>query len=216
MYKYVEPNMHTDQNWQRCNSHNFWKEEAACSHVVQIYENDEEFMNLLEGFVTSGIFAGDSVIIIATSAHLTALEQKLKQVGLDVDALRAADQDVPLDAEETLAKFMVSDWPDYSLFMQTVSGVFDRARKDGRNIRAFGEMVAILWAQGNSGATIMVEQLWNMYCEKEPFALFCAYPKSEFPDNTGVSLRHICKTHSKMISGCDNSKTELSYLNISR
>jgi hypothetical protein len=208
--------MDLDKNWQRCHSHTFWKEEASCSHVVQIYENDTEFLNLLEGFVSGGFSAGEAVILIATRSHLDTLEKNLKQSGTDLEAMKANGQYLPFDADEMLGMFMVNDWPDYSLFMVTISEAFGKARKDGRPVRAFGEMVALLWAQGNSGATIMVEQLWNMYCEKEPFALFCAYPKSEFPDNSMVSLKHICKTHSKMIAGCENSTTELSYVNVNQ
>jgi hypothetical protein len=98
--------------------------------------------------------------------------------------------------------------------MEAISEIFGRARKGGRAVRAFGEMVAVLWQKGNSGATLMLEQLWNMYCEKEPVVLFCAYPGSSFSQEPAVSLQNICKTHSKMIAGKRNASTELSYLNL--
>ncbi|HSI91225.1 MAG TPA: MEDS domain-containing protein [Adhaeribacter sp.] len=206
--------MDSSKNWQRCSTTTFWEKEASCSHVVQIYENDEEFLNLLEGFVSGGIAAGDAVIILATKAHQAGLEKKLRAAGTDVAALKAKDQFLALDAEAVLEKIMVNDWPDYRLFMQTISEVFGRARKGGRPVRAFGELVAILWGRGNSAATIMLEQLWNMYCEKETFTLFCAYPKSDFPDNSEVSLRNICKTHAKRIAGSGNSAREVSFLDL--
>jgi hypothetical protein len=206
--------MNTIKNWHHCDTDIFWQEEAADAHVVQLYENEEEFLELLESFVTGGIATGDAVVIIATSAHLNSLEQKLKLAGLDLDALKAENQYLPLIAEEVLARIMINDWPNYSLFMETITRVFRRVSNGKRHVRAFGEMVAVLWAQGNSGATIMLEQLWNMYCEKEPFSLFCAYPKSAFPDNSDVSLRNICKTHSKIISGNATAANKLTYKNV--
>ena len=142
------------------------------------------------------------------------LEQRLWLHGLNVDALRATDQYLPLDASATLSKFMVNGWPDYGLFMDTINELFERARKNNRQVRAFGEMVALLWSEGNSAATVMLEHLWNAYCEKESFALFCAYPKSEFPEDAATSLANICKAHSKMITSWEKSSTELAYQDV--
>lgn len=58
----------------------------------------------------------------------------------------AEDRYIPLDAVETPAKFIVNGWPDNALFDKTVRELVSRARKDGRRVRMFGEMVAALWA----------------------------------------------------------------------
>jgi hypothetical protein len=192
----------------------FWREVAPCSHVVQIYEDQEVFLNLLEGFVAGGITVGDCVIVIATAAHLEALEERLLSHGYNLATLSARDQYIALNAEEVLAKFMVNDWPDYHLFMETVSTLFERAHQNQRQVRAFGEMVALLWAQGKSGATVMLEYLWNTFCEKEDFALFCAYPQSGFAQDTHSAIKNICSTHSKMVAGWEKSKTEISFINL--
>jgi hypothetical protein len=204
--------MNLREDWQVCNSEVFWREVAPCSHVVQLYKNDNELLNLLESYVTGGITADDSVIIIATKEHLSALEQRMRIFGLNVEKLRASDQYIPLDAEDTLSKFMVDDCPDYSLFVDTITAIFDRVRDSKRRVRAYGEMVAILWEQGNSAGTIMLEHLWNAYFEKETFSLFCAYPKDKFPEDATSTLSNICKAHSSIITPSGKSMTELSYL----
>jgi hypothetical protein len=192
----------------------FWREVAPCSHVVQIYEDEDTFLNLLEGFVAGGITVNDCVIVIATADHLEALEGRLRSHGYDLAALSARDQYIALDAQQTLARFMVNDWPDYHLFMETMADYFQRAHQKQRQVRAFGEMVALLWAEGKSGATVMLEYLWNTYCDKEKFSLFCAYPQSGFAQDTQSAIKNICSTHSKMITGWERSKTEIAYLSV--
>ncbi len=179
----------------------FWAEITPCDHMVQIYEDDAVFLDSLEGFVGGGIRADDSVIVIATAAHLNALENRLRAQGVEIGAARARDRYIPLDADETLSKFMRKGWPDEDLFAQLVTGLIARARTGGRRVRAFGEMVAVLWAQGQNGATIRLEHLWHAVCQEQGFSLFCAYPRTGFTQDATVSMREICATHSKVISG---------------
>ena len=203
--------MKRDNHWQPCDTKIFWGEIAPCNHVLQIYEDDQVFLDSLEGFVSSGFEAGESVIVIATTAHLIALDNQLKSHNFDTDALIAANQYIPLNAEEALTRFMVVGWPDRNLFMDWVNELLIRARTNGRQVRAFGEMVAILWAQGYSGATVQLEQLWNEFCDTQAFCLFCAYPKSGFTEDANTSIRNICSAHSTMIERSEVNTGEIFY-----
>ena len=49
------------------------------------------------------------------------------------------------------------------------------ASKQGR-IAVFGELVALLWADGKPPEAIRVEQLWNDLAKSHSFSLLCAYP----------------------------------------
>ena len=179
----------------------FWGEIAPTEHMCQIYGDDSTFMDALEGFVGSGLRAGESVIVIATAGHLHTLEQRLRGNWLDLDRARWEDRYIALLASETLNKFMVEGWPDEALFRRTVSEILKRARGDGRKVRAFGEMVALLWSQGRAGATVRLEHLWNRFQAEEHFPLFCAYPRAGFTQDASASIRTICSTHSKIIPG---------------
>ncbi len=121
--------------------------------------------------------------------------------GYRISELVERHQYIPLDAEVMLSKFMVNDWPDEHLFELVIGDILSLAKSHGGRVRAFGEMVAILWARGYVGATIRLEHLWNKFCEKETFCLFCAYPQSGFTQDAHESIKHICGAHSKMISG---------------
>ena len=201
-------------DWKEVQADNFWGEIAPCEHVVQIYEKDDIFVDTLAGFVSSGIKAGDCVIVIATNTHLAALSDRLSRIGIDLDAVIAGDRFVPLDAETVLSTFVVNGWPNEALFMKTVSRLTERATKRNRRLRAFGEMVAVLWAQGRYGATVNLEHLWNKFCNTQVLSLFCAYPRSGFTNDINQSITGICKCHSKVIDGSKATFNEIRYRDV--
>ena len=94
----------------------FWGEMAPCEHLVQIYQDDGVFLDSLEGFIWGGLMAGDGVVVIATSAHHSALQSRLVNRGFDIVAAKSTDQYVALDAEETLSKFIINGWPQGIVF----------------------------------------------------------------------------------------------------
>jgi hypothetical protein len=197
--------------WQNSNIQIFWGEIAHRDHLMQIYENDKIFMDTLEGFVGSGFLAGESVVIIATAEHLAMLTKRLTNQNFNIEALIQSDQYIPLEATETLSKFMVGGWPDEYLFSNFISAILKRAQKNNRPIRAFGEMVAILWEHGLSSATVQMENLWNDLHQDSSFLLYCAYPKTGFGHHAHDSLDRICKCHSKVIDGQARPATEIYY-----
>jgi len=201
--EFVAQRLEDDNRVANLSSHKsidvFWAEMSACEHLVQIYEDDIVFLDTLEGFIRGGLLTGEAVIVIATQAHLAALEERLAANGIDVTASRAYDQYIPLNAEETLAKFMVNGWPNDELFASVITNVLARGQRNGRKVRAFGEMVALLWAQGHSAATVRLEHLWNELCHQKSFSLFCAYPQVGFTEKASESIAHVCAMHSKVV-----------------
>ena len=204
----------SEHTWELCKSRAFWGEIAPHDHVVQIYDDKEIFLQTLVGFVGNGINSGDCVVVIARSENLKALNQLLSAHAIKVDTLISEDKYIPLDADEMLSQFMVNDWPDEALFTKLVYSLIERARVKGRQLKAFGEMVAILWEQGHYGATVHLEHLWNKICAEDPFCLFCAYPKSGFTQDPVESIKAICAVHSRVIAGDANLASHIAYRNV--
>jgi len=197
--------------WNSSSLQVFWGELAPCDHVIQIYESDKIFLDSLEGFVGSGIIAGDGIIMIATSEHISALEERLEKQGFDIAALIASSQYIALDAQQTLGLFMVNNWPDEKLFFKFINGLLERMLLLNGKVRAFGEMVALLWQQGFNGATVQLESLWNQLHKQDAFTLFCAYPKIGFTGDINSSIKNICAEHHKIIDGSPRPSTEVYY-----
>lgn len=168
-------------------------------HLVQIYAHDGTLLDALERFVAGGIGAGESVVVIATPEHLAPLRERIRGRGIDLIAAENEDRYIALTAPEALSEFMHGNWPDEMLFRGFIARVLKRARADGRRVRAFGEMVAVLWAQGHRGATVRLEQMWDEVCREQDFTVFCAYPESGFTRDTAAALADICAAHSRTI-----------------
>jgi hypothetical protein len=122
----------------------------------------------------------------------------------DLSNARAQDRYIPLEAEQVLERFMGKGWPDDKRFKQVVADLITRARGAGRKVRAFGEMVALLWARGDQAATVRLEHLWNDLCRAEAFSLFRAYPRAGFTRRASESITEICAVHAKIIPSCSH------------
>jgi hypothetical protein len=207
----MEDQFKKDTEWETSNMQIFWGEIAPCEHLVQIYDNDKVFLDTLEGFAGSGFLANETVVIIATTQHLDALNNRLFSQGFDLNAMISSNQYMPIDAVDLLSAFLVENWIDESIFHNFISSLIERAKQRKNKIRAFGEMVAILWERGLYGATIQLEKLWNELHSKEEFTLFCAYPNNGFTQSAGASIDEICKQHAKVIDGRSGPSTEIYY-----
>ena len=178
----------------------FRGEMAPCAHSVQIYGNDTVFLETLCQFAGAGLRSGEGVIVIATPEHVAQLSILLQARGLDVAAAKAEDRLLACDAADTLAQFMVGGMPDEARFQAVVQSLMVRARgPENRKVRAFGEMVAILWERRAYAATVRLEQLWTGLTEAQRFELFCAYPRTVFPKNAAESISEICRLHSRVV-----------------
>lgn len=173
---------------------------AHLHHVCQVYADEEAFLDSLGAFVGTGLRERQAVIVIATPGHLAALVARLTRVGHHVTRAFMEDGLIALDAEETLAQFMVNGWPDAERFARVMNPVIARARRGGRDVRAFGEMVALLWSRERYAATLRLEELWNQLLATEDFPLFCAYPRACLDKGEPESINDIHAAHAKVLA----------------
>ena len=169
-------------------------------HLVQFYEQESVLIDAVAPFIGGALSEGEAGIVIATKSHLAALEDRWRGEGLDLAQARAEGRYFPLDAAETLSAFMVGGTPDMKRFQHTIKPLVQRASRAGRRVRAFGEMVVLLWQQGNGSAAIQLEQLWNDLLKERPFSLLCAYPLQVFRGgHQRKDFVQVCQEHSRVI-----------------
>lgn len=164
--------------------------ERQSEHFVRFYHDDGPLVADIACYLTNALESG-CAIIIATARRIEAVRRELEAV-----APEAADRLVALDAADTMAGFMVNGWPDRERFHAVVGTVVGAATQNHALVRAYGEMVALLCANGQYDAAVALEELWNELAQTCTFSLFCAYQWSLFPDGgQAESFREICGQH---------------------
>ena len=170
-------------------------------HAVQFYENDSSLFTTVAGFLSQGLVEEHPAIIIATAEHTAAILEHLSGRLIDVAKARELGELVVLDAHQTLALFMVGDRPDPAKFELSVGRVIGDLLKGRSNrtlIRAYGEMVDVLWKEGREEAAIHLELLWNGLAGRCGFALLCGYAMGNFFKQT-ERLEEVCRHHTHVI-----------------
>ena len=171
-------------------------------HQVQFYQTDSFLVRSVAEFSASSLNAGGAAVLLATEAHRGPILEQLNRMGVPSHAV--LKRCFALDAAETLAAFMVDGYPDSSRFFTVVGDILMRAEEsapsDLTRVSAFGEMVAILWAEGKREAAVQLEQLWNDLCRSRSFSLLCAYPLSAFSrDEDRHLFSRVCGEHTSVV-----------------
>jgi PAS domain S-box-containing protein len=189
------------------------------SHSAHFYSSDSLLINEIGRRMAVALLEGGAAIALATPPHQRELQRELELRGLDLAGLARQGRWISRNAAETLAAFMTDGWPDEDRFERTLGALVDAATGAvacGKgfphpHIAAYGEMVTVLWEQGNTGAAVRVEELWTQLAETRRFHLSCGWPLRFFShDRNGVVLRRICSEHSHVVpdKGCENMSEE--------
>lgn len=165
-------------------------------HAVQFYNDDVFLIDAVSAFIRAGYKENATTIVVATEQHCAELRNVLQTTA----NFWSDDKVVYFDAVELLSGFMMDGWPNQKQFNSTVGRIVQRAALRGL-VRIFGEMVAVLWAEGKSREAIRLEELWNELATRHTFSLLCGYPMSGFPDQKdNLSFLQVCNTHTHVHS----------------
>jgi hypothetical protein len=168
-------------------------------HAVRFYEDDNSLCRIVSSFVAEGLVLGQPALIIATKPHIDCIVDNLSAATIDVADLKKKGDLLLLDARQTLATFMVDGQPDPDFFKASATSALEQlARGRNRTIRAYGEMVDVLWKDGLTAAAIKLEMLWNRLANTHDFSLLCGYAMGNFYKD--ASIEDVCKHHTHVVS----------------
>ena len=170
------------------------------AHAVSFYDHDADAVSDIAAHVREGLELGEHVVVVATVAHQEAISAVLHASGIDPFGARRAGRLMCLDAKATLDTFMVDGTPDPDLFEASLGAVIDSAAGDGGTVRAFGEMVALLWDEGNVTGALELESLWNDLARHRRFSLLCAYPVAHMGSARLGEVSRMCELHSEVLA----------------
>ena len=196
-----------DRNWSegelQITTHSLDNEalEAATRvHAVRFYESRESLAKIVGKVLGEGFIAGLPAIVIATPQHRDAIRAVLAGHYFDLSRLEAANDLIVVDAADMLSRFMLDGMPDATRFRDSMIPVIAQACRGRKDcvIRAYGEMVDVLWQAGQTAAAIRLEMLWNQLAQTHSFALLCGYSIGHFYKDVGQ--HEVLRQHTHLVS----------------
>jgi hypothetical protein len=171
------------------------------SHFVQLYQDSAPLADAVAEYVREGLRNGEAAVIIATPQHRQAFLSRIGEYGPDQLKL--------LDAEETLATLMVNGKPGWSAFREIIGGLIAELRLRYSTVRAYGEMVDVLWQRGEREAAIRLEEYWNELGQMQTFTLFCAYRMNPLDGALyDGPLESVCRVHAQLLPARDQQRID--------
>jgi signal transduction histidine kinase len=177
--------------------------EMAPDHVVQFYEDERFLYNRVGEFIAKGLAEGGAVLVVATRTHRRGFQRVLRdQFEIDVPQVRSIRQLTFLDAQELLGRIVVNGLPDQELTRTHLGGAIAETieANPGRPLRTYGEMVDLLWRQGNARAALRLEEIWHALSRTMMFSRLCAYGIAGFArPSEGGGLFELCQRFSRTL-----------------
>lgn len=170
--------------------------------MVQLYGSDDRLLTRNVGrYLAEGLRRGEGLVVIATPEHSGSISRQLREVQTYASAVLEGSL-VFLDAQATLDRLLVDWQPRRELFDNVVGDAVQRVqeRAGTTRVRAYGEMVGLLWKTGQFSAGARLEEFWNELLESSDLSLFCAYPIDVFGDEFRVeTVDAVLCSHTHML-----------------
>jgi hypothetical protein len=192
-------------------------EPALGDHIVQVYQDRKFLAEAVSEYLGIGLERGEAGIVIARPEHRADFESGLAGRGIDVEGAKQSGQLRFFEAQATLDQFMVDGKPDWNSFHAVVGGAIAELKLQYPAVRAYGEMVDVLWQRGERGAAIRLEELWNELGKLQTYSLFCAYYMDNLdPKAYRGPLECVCKVHTHLIPTRDYERFDEAVADASR
>jgi CheY-like chemotaxis protein len=160
-------------------------------HFVQLYSGDDYLIEEVSTYLRAGLAAGETCIAVATADHRRGLARRLG---------RDAERVTLLDAAEALARIDGGAGLLRAGFHATIGRDVEQGCAGGPGVRAFGEIVALLAADGRNDDALDLEACWTGLMSRLPLELLCAYPLGVFErSGGGDALKSVCDAHSHVL-----------------
>lgn len=163
-------------------------------HAVGLFESHDTLVDTVVSCLAEALGEQATAVVIATADHAVRIREGLVAAGLDLDELPYFE----VDAEQLLESFMVDHEPDRARFDDIVGDLVAEATAQGRPVHCFGEMVSVLWDQGNLSGVLALEDLWNDLAQSHAFELLCGYLADPSITDAAV-VQEVCARHSTVL-----------------
>jgi DcmR-like sensory protein len=168
---------------------------AMGEHALHLYEEEVTLTTTVASFLAPAFENDQAILAVATRPHLAAVEQRLRTIGHDVDGARRSGRYLAIDAERLLPRLMHNGLPSAEAFEAIVGSHVAQIGDRHGEVRAFGELVQLLWRDGKSNAALRLEDLWNDLLDDAPLSLICGYRVRTIGGHEGPRVDEIVRRH---------------------
>lgn len=148
---------------------------SPSGHSMQFYDSPDQLAASVARFLAPALLVGDGAVVVATRDHWERVEASLAAAGCEPGRARHRGDLQVLDARATLDRLLVDGTLVESSFIDQLGPLLARAGRSGRRMRAYGEMVDVLWREGRIATAVSLEQCWNRLLGTLACELHCAY-----------------------------------------
>ncbi len=162
----------------RRESNTTWLSRPGHDHLMQFYDHEQALVSCLLEYVTTGLRLQEACVIIATPHVLISLQKGLRSTGVDVARALADETYITYDAEELVMSFMDGRVLNIAKFRECIDRILTTHQQQARPLRVYGETAAVLLAQRNLQAALLLEREWSQIVAGHQCSLYCACSES--------------------------------------
>jgi signal transduction histidine kinase/CheY-like chemotaxis protein len=172
------------------------------THTVQFYEDPDYLCRVVADFMVIGLDAGQPAIVVASRNRCDSITKCLGTLGCDAGRLQSDGRLTVLDARAALPAITSGRRIDRDRFRKRIGAELAKlaAARPRSTIRAYGELVDVLWGIGNHEGALRVEELWHEMALEYPLSLLCGYSIDHFcRDEHELQMHEVCAWHTHVL-----------------
>jgi len=167
--------------------------EAPYRHEILFCSEDTILLDCLARLIAVALNAGNAAIALVTESHRVGLPQRLREQGVDIDAVAQRGTYVALD---------VAGPPNHVRVRETVRGLSEAASRAGKEhprVAVCCERAGRLWAEGKAAEAIQLEQHCHDLAKTREADILCLYPLLHGKED-GLAFLRLCAEHTGVYS----------------
>lgn len=178
-------------------------------HLVGVYATDAALAAAAAAFLVPSLVAEGVGVVLGTGTRREAIADELGGRGVDVELARREGRLVWIDGAELLDRIRADGQIDADRFDEVVGQQLAALGAGGRQVRVFGELLAVLWAAGDVVGALELERLCDELVAHQPLSLLCGYPMRLVDAVGAETLEGVVATHTAPAPGDADVTTRL-------
>lgn len=172
-------------------------------HLVHFYEpGGSSLVENVAHFLSGALREGGVALVAAPAERMNAIHDDMEKRGVDCrEAVKRGRLEF-VDAHDALEAIIYGGTVDAQAFDAVIGErVRDMlARRHAPALHVYGELVGVLWKDGNEAGAVELERLWNELGDGVPLHLYCGYPLDGFDQRVwSANMEAVLSAHTASI-----------------